>query len=249
MSPSETQLTLTIIGCGDAFGSGGRLTTCFHVKTPDHQLLIDCGISSLTGLRQNNIKQEDVDAILITHFHGDHYGGLPFFLLEAAVYGRTKPLTIISPPGCKDRLGKLLELLYPSSIVLEKLNLAFIEYKPFEKVVQEKFSVQAFPVVHTEASLPHGLRIEIGNKVISYSGDTEWTPTLKDIAKDADLFICECNFFKLKIKNHLNYFTLKQKLPELGHKRILLTHLDQEMLDNISEVDLDCASDWMVIEL
>ncbi|WP_207423213.1 MBL fold metallo-hydrolase [Desertivirga brevis] len=242
-------ITLTVIGSGDAFGSGGRLTTCFHVKTDSHQFLIDCGVTSLTGLKQNGIKQEDIDTILITHFHGDHYGGLPFFLLEAAVYSRTKPITIISPPGARKRIEDLLELLYPSTKVLERLIVDFKEYKPYESVHTDILTVQAFPVIHTPAALPHGLRITVGNKIISYSGDTEWTPNLIQLSHDADLFICECNFYKLKIKGHLDYETLKQNLSSLSFKKILLTHLDTEVLNNISDVDLDCAADGMVVDL
>jgi ribonuclease BN (tRNA processing enzyme) len=246
---ANTPISLTVIGSGDAFGSGGRLNTCFHVKAGSYQFLIDCGVTSLTGLKENGIKQEDIDAILITHFHGDHYGGLPFFLLEAAVYSRTKPITIISPPGAKKRIADLLELLYPSTKVFERLTIEFKEYEPYETIKTDYFSVQAFPVIHTPAALPHGLRITLVDKVISYSGDTEWTPVLAELSRDADLFICECNFYKLKIKGHLDYETLKHNLGLLSFKKILLTHLDTEMLNNLEDVDLECATDGQVIAL
>lgn len=245
----NTSITLTVLGCGDAFGSGGSLNTCFHVKTSSHQFLIDCGVTSLTGLKQNGIKQEDIATILITHFHGDHYGGLPFFLLEAAVYSRIRPITIISPPGARKRIEDLLELLYPSTKVLERLTIDFKEYQPYEVVQTDFLTVQAFPVVHTPAALPHGLRITLGDKIISYSGDTEWTPILTELSRDADLFICECNFYKLKVKGHLDYETLKHNLGLLSFKKIVLTHLDTEMLDNLDSVDLDCAEDGQVILL
>ena len=246
-SIDEGQITLTVIGSGDAFGSGGRLNTCFHVKTVKMQFLIDCGATTLSGLKRNNIELEDIDTILITHFHGDHYGGLPYFLLECAVYGRSKPLTILSPRGCKERLKTLLDLLYPSSTVLEKLTIDFKEYQSNEVVIIEPLTVLSFPVIHTDAAIPHGLRISIGNKVISYSGDTEWTSNLVDLAKDADLFICECNFYKTKAKGHLDYQTLMSKIPLFTFERILLTHFDKEMLNNLRNITLDYAEDGKVI--
>lgn len=244
-----SNVKLIVAGSGDAFGSGGRLSTCFYIETPATRFLIDCGASSIPGLKRNNIDQDSIDTILISHFHGDHFGGLPFFLLEAAVWGRQKPITIISPPGCKDRVEKLLGLLYPGSTVLEKLTVHFIEYRPLETIDTGHLSVQAYPVIHSEAALSHGLRINVAGRIISYSGDTEWTENLVGLSANADLFICECNFFGLHVKGHLNYQTLKPKLPELNCQRIVLTHPDTEMLDNLDRVDLECLEDGRVLEI
>jgi len=74
---------LQFIGSGDAFGSGGRNNTCFHVVGENVNLLIDCGASSLPALKRAGISREAIDLILITHFHGDHFAGLPFFLPDA----------------------------------------------------------------------------------------------------------------------------------------------------------------------
>lgn len=239
----DEQLRLTVIGSGDAFGSGGRLNTCFHVQTTNCQLLIDCGATTLSGLKERGIRVEDIDVIAITHFHGDHYGGLPFFLLDYARQKPANPLTIISPPGCKARVQSLLDLLYPGSLQLDNLAVDFIEYQPNEVVKTKNLVVQTYPVVHVAAAIPNGLRIKVGNKIISYSGDTEWVPALIDLAKDADLFICQCNFYEKVSKGHLDYQTLLKHLPMLSCKRIWLTHFDVEMLDHLDKIELDYAED------
>ena len=240
-------MKVTVAGCGDAFGSGGRLNTCFHVETENCNFLIDCGASALAGLKKCDLDPNLIDLIFITHFHGDHFGGLPFLLLEASVKKRSKPLTIISPPGCKEKLRNLLDLSYPGNSALKTLELRFIEYNAYETIKIQNVSMTAFPVVHSEAALPHGLRITVQDKTICYSGDTGWTDNLIPLAEDADLFICECNFFGTEATGHLNYKFLESKVSEFKCRKILLTHLDTEMLTAMKEVKLDCARDGMVI--
>ena len=76
-------MRVQFVGCGDAFGSGGRFNTCFHVETPGGNFLIDCGASSLIGMKKLGIDRNAIDLILLTHFHPDHFGGVPFFILDA----------------------------------------------------------------------------------------------------------------------------------------------------------------------
>lgn len=242
-------ITLTVIGCGDAFANGGRYQTCFYVRSSGSRFLIDCGATAYSGLKKNGISQEDIDLVVISHFHGDHFGGLPFLLLEAAETKRSSPLTIVSPPGCKEKMEQLLELLYPGSRPLKKLKIDFKNYYSNEKVQLEHLQILPIPVNHTEATLPHGLRIQTGTKVISYSGDTAWTQNLEKLARDADLFICECNFYEREVKGHLNYKLLRKNISLLGCKQIMLTHLGKEMLQNLEKIDLDCAFDGKKIRL
>jgi len=76
-------MKLTIVGSGDAFGSGGRLQTCLHVALPGEEFLVDCGATSVIGMQQLGIDPDRVSSIFITHLHGDHFGGLVWFLLHA----------------------------------------------------------------------------------------------------------------------------------------------------------------------
>lgn len=242
-------VSLQAIGCGDAFGSGGQINTCFHVRGSSVQILIDCGATSLPAFKKYHIDVKQIDQIILSHFHGDHFGGVPFLLLELAIYGQIKPLTILGPPGCRDKVASLSEMLYPGSVSLEKLQVDFIEYKPYEPITTQQVSLQAFPVIHTEQALPHGVRITIDDKVISYSGDTEWTDVLIELSKDADLFVCECDFYRRQVKGHLNYSQLEENLGRLKHKKITLTHFDVEMLHNLRNIELDYLTEGKLIDI
>ncbi|MBV8411843.1 MAG: MBL fold metallo-hydrolase [Alphaproteobacteria bacterium] len=77
-------MRLQFLGSGDAFGSGGRFNTCFHLERSAHgNVLIDCGASSMIAIRKWQVDPNVISTIVVTHLHGDHFGGIPFFLLDA----------------------------------------------------------------------------------------------------------------------------------------------------------------------
>lgn len=240
---------VTIIGCGDAFASGGRLQSCFYIQSARTRLLLDCGATAYHGIKKHGINIADIDTIVVSHFHGDHYGGIPFLLLEEAVRQRQQPLTIISPPTGHERIAQLLEQLYPGSDVLGKLNLLFKTYIPGSMLEADQLEITALPVVHVAETMPHGLRIAVGGKVISFSGDTGWTPILIELARDADLFICECNFFDSQVSGHMNYRTLQAFDDQLNYRQLILTHLGPEMFENVHQITHRCAEDGLEIVL
>jgi ribonuclease BN (tRNA processing enzyme) len=193
-----------------------------------------------------------IDAILLSHLHGDHFGGVPFLLMDAC-YNATRrtPLTIAGPAGTKLRLMDTLGCLYPGapSKVDERLTLHFVEFKEREATRLGPLSVLPVPVVHPSGATAFGLRIDAGGRVIGYSGDTAWTPALGELARDADLFICECCAYDTPIPFHLHYTQLRASLGELGARRLILTHLGPRTLERLAELDLEVAEDGQVIEL
>lgn len=243
-------MNLKIIGAGDAFGSDGNLNTCFHLQHENLQILIDCGATSLVGLKKNQIEPAEIDYILISHLHGDHFGGLPFLLLDLLRKNRKKTLTIIGPDGIETKTLALLELLYPG--VQAELNLGLIQFQTYQshQILENKhFKLQAFPVIHSPASLPHGLKLFIADKIITFSGDTEWTDQLIELSKAANLFICECNFFEKEGKGHLNYKTITQHERDLQCKHILLSHLGEDALNHLDLIAIPVAKDGMEITI
>jgi ribonuclease BN (tRNA processing enzyme) len=244
-------MQLRFIGCGDALGSGGRSNTCFHVTGARVNFLIDCGASSLPALKRHGIACEDIDLILITHFHGDHFGGLPFLLLDAQFTRRTRPLTIAGPRGIETRLAQVMEALFEhSSKTKPRFDLAIVALTPEERQTFGAVDVTPFPVVHGESGGPFlAYRIEAEGRVIAYSADTEWTDALIPAGRDANLFIAEAYTFDKVVKNHLSLKTLEAHLDDIKPKRLVLTHMSDDMLGRPDTLAYTTASDGMVIEV
>jgi ribonuclease BN (tRNA processing enzyme) len=241
--------TLRFLGCGDAFGSGGRFNTCFLLSDSGDRALIDCGASSMIAMRKFGVDPNGIGTILITHLHGDHFGGLPFLLLDAQLVSRRRePLTIAGPPGLEQRLHDSLELFFPGSTgIARKYDLKVIELDAETRRSFGPVAVTPFLVKHPCGAPPYSLRVELGGKTVTYTGDTEWVDALVPAAQGADLLIAEAYFDEKPIRFHLNYATVLANRERLGAKRIVLTHMSPEMLAR--EVAFETAEDGLELEV
>jgi ribonuclease BN (tRNA processing enzyme) len=244
-------MQLRFVGCGDALGSGGRYNTCFHVTGARVNFLIDCGASSLPALKRSGIARDDIDLVLITHFHGDHFAGLPFLLLDAQFSHRSRPLVIAGPKGIDMRLTQVMETLFEhSSKTKQRFELSVEALGPEQTRTFGEITVTPFPVVHGESGGPFlAYRIEAEGRVIAYSADTEWTQTLVPLGRDADLFIAEAYHYDKIVKNHLSLKTLEAHLDEIKPKRLILTHMSDDMLARLDTLPYTAAHDGMTVEL
>jgi ribonuclease BN (tRNA processing enzyme) len=245
-------MQLQFVGCGDAFGSGGRFNTCFHLVGRGINALIDCGASSLVSMNKLAINRTDIDTIFITHFHEDHIGALPFLLLESNyVLKRQRPLTIVGPPSLKSRFPEIMKVAFPGS---EALELSFpLTLRELDVGKRNEFGpIRLIPhhVVHDDRAGPClGFRIEAEGKVLAFSGDTQWTESLIDIGRDADLFICEAYTRDKPVTGHMALSLLERHLDKIRPKRLLLTHMSNDMLARRSELPFETAEDGMIVEI
>jgi ribonuclease BN (tRNA processing enzyme) len=243
-------VTVTFLGSGDAFGSGGRFQTCLLVDAANRRFLVDCGASSLVAIKRAGIAPADIDAILVTHLHGDHFGGIPFFLLDAQFSKRADPLTIAGPPGLRARTRDATEALFPKSSETEqRFSLDFVELPPGVATSVGQIRVTAYPVLHFCGAPPYALRVECDGRTIAYSGDTEWTDSLVEASAGADLFVCEAYFFDKRVKFHLDYQTLAAHRAALTCRRIVITHMSDDMLARIPDAGMEAARDGMIVRL
>ena len=231
-------MKLTIAGSGDAFGSGGRLSTCFLLETAKATLLVDCGASAMPALKKQGIDPNRIEAIVLSHLHGDHFGGLPFLLLDAQFLSRREqPLLIAGPPGTRARLDALLEVFFPKSTG-SKWRFAWRVEEIAVGIETDLLghSLSTAEVIHQSGAPSTAVRVSDGEKIFAYSGDTEWTDALRAIAANADLFICECYGYAGKIAGHITWEILKSRLADLGAKRTMVTHMNPSVLDRLEEL-------------
>ena len=238
------------LGSGDAFGSGGRFQTCIRVQSDGGSVLIDCGASSLVAMKQQGVEPNSIDAVLLTHLHGDHFGGLPFLILDAQFSRRDRPLVIAGPAGAEARVRAAMEVLFPgSSTTRQRFELRFVELQRGEARPIGPISVTPYPVSHASGAPAQALRVVCDGRVIAYSGDTAWTDTLLDASADADLFICEAYFFEKQVPYHLDYQTVTAHRAMLTCRRLVLTHMNADMLARQDGVACERAADGMTIVL
>jgi ribonuclease BN (tRNA processing enzyme) len=248
-------MKLTIVGSGDAFGSGGRTNTCLWLETAKATLVVDFGASALPALKALKLDPNRIDAIVLSHLHGDHFGGLPFLLLDYQFLARREtPLLIAGPPGTRARLGAAMEVFFPKSTGTKwRFAWRVEEIAPGEKANVLGHALLTTEVIHQSGAPSTALRLSDGERVFAFSGDTEWTDALLPIAKGADLFVCECFAYAgTKVTGHMSWEILKARLADLGAKQAMLTHMNPEMLAHADEAragDVLVAEDGLAIEI
>ncbi len=244
-------MRVRFVGCGDAFGSGGRWQTCIQLSEADQVMLVDCGATSLVALKAQGLDPGVIGAVAITHLHGDHFGGLPFLVLDGQFSGRTAPLLVAGPPGTAARLAQAMESLFPgSSGVQRRFDIRVTELVPDGTPIGlGAAKVRSWEVEHASGAPSLALRVDLGQASFGYSGDTQWTPALAAAARGSNLFAAEAYTYARPIRYHLDYQTLRAHLPELGAQRVVLTHMSGDMLGRLSESDQPAAYDGMTIDL
>ncbi len=244
-------MRIQFLGSGDAFGSGGRLQTCILLHAESTRILVDCGTTALIAMRRFGVDPNDISAIVLTHLHGDHFGGIPFVILDGQLVSkRTASLLIAGPPSTRERLSEAMEVLFPGSSTVQRgfpVEVASLQSGRSQRI--GSLTITPHLVNHASGAPAFALRFESAGKVIAYSGDTEWTESLAVAGQGADLFIAEAYFYDKPIRYHLDYATLVAQLPKFNPKKVVLTHASAEMLKHITEIRYEMAQDGMVIEV
>jgi ribonuclease BN (tRNA processing enzyme) len=247
-------MRVTFVGTGDAFNSGGRAHTCFRLESGERTLVVDFGASALASWRKLELDLCAIEAIVLSHLHGDHFGGLPFLMLDYQFVSRCRsPLIIAGPPGTRARLEAAMEVLFPNSSANNwRFEWSVIEVIPGEPINLTGFTIESAEMLHPSGAPSTALRISKDGKLFAYSGDTAWTDRLVDVADGADLFVVECSSGKSAVPHHIDWPTLKANLSRLKAKRLALTHLGNSALERSAEMKaagVHVTSDGDIVDL
>ena len=245
---------MTFAGSGDAFGSGGRFQACIHLcpagPPAEGAVLLDCGATSLPALRRCGLDPGGIGAVFVSHLHGDHFGGLPFLILDGQFAARASPLVVAGPAGTGQRLTEAMECMFPgSSRVRRRFAVEVTELRPGGSAVVAGVRARAFPGRHPSGAPALILRLTLGGRVIAYTGDTAWTPAIAEAAAGADLLIAEAYYWDKAVPHHLRHADLAAHRDELTARRTVLTHMSADMLGHREQARHEAAHDGLVLRL
>lgn len=224
-------MKLTVLGSGDAFNSGGALHSCNLLEHAGGTLLLECGPGVLAGMKRMKIDTGVPDAVVISHLHGDHFGGVPFLFLEYLFENpRTRPLTLVGPPTILERSFALYAALYRELQCYElPFEINVVEMSPGSRATVAGFEFEAFRVLHKAEPFSLGYSIDSPEGRLLFSGDSAWTDEFVVRSQGVDAFLCECCRLKPDVPMHTSYEELLANRERLGCKRLLLTHLGADV--------------------
>src|SRR5690554_3316181 len=180
--------SLICLGTSDAFGSAGRHCAGYLLDTGQGRILIDAGPGLLTALKAQGRDTASIDAVVLSHLHGDHFAGVPFLLLEYTYETpRTRPLIVVGPPDTERRVFEAYYALYSEAREHElPFEVRFVEVGDGDATEVADARLESFRVPHQEKQVSLGHRFRFGGKTVVYSGDTAWTPDLLRQSSGAD---------------------------------------------------------------
>jgi len=248
LKQGDSQVWLQFLGSGDAFGSGGRFNMCMLVESESVRFLLDCGASSLIAMKHFKVSPNSIDTILITHCHGTTLVGY-HFLFSTHILKTSVSTNYCRAPGLHQGLFEAMEVLFPgSSDTTLKFDLRILELEPRVQALVNHLVVTPYVVHHATRLACFALRVEVDGHILTYSGDAEWSAELAEAAYEADLFVCEAYFYEKEVKSHLNFKTLEKHLPKIRPKRLILTHMSNDMLGICKQISYEAAEDGKIVE-
>jgi ribonuclease BN (tRNA processing enzyme) len=216
-----TKLDLRFLGSGNAFAAQGRAFSSFLLND---RYLFDCGPTVLQQLAKAGVSSNDIETVFISHYHADHFFGLPFLLLDAKYGGRTKDLTIVGPPGIEARTCSLLELGYPGVIDSVEYERHYVELRDGFCDHVGELSLTAARVKHVDEFDCFAIRAEIDGRCLVYSGDTTLCDGLLRLVSGAEVIVTECSCNDVPV--HLGPSGIEEVARHAPGAKIVVTHLD-----------------------
>ena len=225
-------LELTFIGTGNAFAPGGL---CWNGFLADKRFLFEAPPQALMSLHHVAVDPNAIEAVVLSHHHGDHFLGLPSLLLHWKYQGRTAPVTIVGPPETARLAREIGETVYPG-LFESDFGIEWREVRGGESTTVGDLTVEAVEVEHDDRlSLNLGFRARLDGAAFAYTGDTRLCDAVLDLARDCDVLVSECASRANRIPIHMN---LLDDIPQVQAAmrptaRLILTHVTPEVAPNL----------------
>ena len=253
-SPPRGSVIVTVVGSADAFNTGSRGNACYLVQDGKGAFCVDFGPTALAGLKRVGFDPLDLDAVFLTHLHGDHFGGLHLLYIDAQYRAaRRRPLHVGGPLGTAQLIEAWYDLAYRGAGARRVYPTRYHEWAPGAEAVVAGRRIRTFAAAHMRPKdgALH-LRIRAGGRQLAFSGDTAWHEGLRALADGADLLVCDCTDLEPAKDGHLSWRVLEPELSKLQARRILLTHLGPAMRaasPSLKAKRVRFADDGLVIRL
>ena len=187
------------------------------------QVLLDCGFTAAHQYFKLKPTAEQLDVVWISHFHGDHFLGLPLLILRFWEMNRRTPLTIVGQKGIADKITLALELAYPG--LQDRLSFSLV-YREIMPGPSQQINGFVWQTAYNEHSQPcQALRLANSNRSLFYSGDGRPTPATLALAKDCDIIIHEAYRFQEETPGHGSITECIEFAEKAGAARLALLHI------------------------
>jgi len=195
-------LQLTFIGSGNAFSPAGLCCNGFVVND---RFLFEAPPQALSSLNHVGIDPNELDAVVISHHHGDHFLGLPFLLLHWRWQGRKKPVTIVGPTGTEALARDISEKVFPGVLSQVNYDLQWVEGEGGDHLLLKGLEIEPHTVQHDEGlNMSLGYSCRVGPRRFAYTGDTRLCDAVFDLAKGQELLVSECASRTGVVPVHMN---------------------------------------------
>jgi ribonuclease BN (tRNA processing enzyme) len=216
---------LTFLGSGNAF-VGDRYWSSFALN---RRFLFDAPPTLLAHLNKLQIPTLDIDAVFLSHFHADHFFGLPFLFLDYEyINHRTEDLLIVGPPGVEEKVERLTELGFPGLVRNNRrYRRRYVEVKEGKEYPVFELKVRPVRMQHTESLDCFGYRARLGDRVLAYAGDAEMSPAVLELAQGTDVFVVECSCWEGDCGPHISLDDIRRLRAQVSPETtFILTHLE-----------------------
>jgi ribonuclease Z len=218
-------LEITFLGSANAF-VGDRYWSSFVLN---RRYLFDAPPTTLAHLNRLGIPSSGIAAVFITHFHADHFFGLPFLFLDYEYASkRTEDLVIVGPPGEEELVEKLTELGFSGLTSGGRdYHRVYLEVAAERDQVAADLPFRAIPVAQSSSLDCFGYKVNVGGRILSYTGDTVMCDGVRELAQGADVLVIDCSCWEEPCEHHTSLPEVRRLRKEIPiETTFVLTHLD-----------------------